>query len=165
MNIFLISKVTVIHWPWSKVTQIHNSFKLLFLRNRWADRSQIHVEPPWDEETKICSNGPDHMTNMAAMSIYGKILKNLLLWNQTADDLENWYATLSTRVLPTLFNWWPWVDLDLFYGRVKFGPLCFLWEKGKVMDFYEYQMSRSFIDLRPRSLRFNIFKLLLLRTR
>ena len=58
-----------------------------------------------------------------------------------------------------------------------------VWEQGKIMDFsetivvydievgrfgqlieykslYEYQRSRSFIDLRPRSLRFNIFKLL-----
>ena len=23
----------------------------------------------------------------------------------------------------TLFKWWPWVDLDLFYGKVKFDPL------------------------------------------
>ena len=35
----------------------------------------------------MCSNGPGHMTNMAAMPIYGN-LKNLLLWNQKADDLE-----------------------------------------------------------------------------
>ena len=50
------------------------------------------MESPWDEGTKVCSNGPDHMTKMAAMPIYGKTLKNLNLWNQTADDLETWYA-------------------------------------------------------------------------
>ena len=33
---------------------------------------KFHVEPPWDGGTKACSNGPDHMTNMAAMPIYGK---------------------------------------------------------------------------------------------
>ena len=33
------------------------------------------------------------------------------------------------------------------------------------MNCYEYHMSRSFIDFHPRSLRFNIFKLLLLRNR
>ena len=49
-----------------------------------------------------------------------KTLKNLLLLNQKADDLESWYA----RVLLSLFKWWCWVDLDLFYGKVKFGPLC-----------------------------------------
>ena len=31
-----------------------------------------------------------------------------------------------------------WVDIDLFYGKVKFGPLCFCMEKiGKTMDFSE----------------------------
>ena len=31
---------------------------------------------------KIYTNELDHMANMAAMPIYGKILKNLLLQNQ-----------------------------------------------------------------------------------
>ena len=43
--------------------------------------AKIHVEPPWDVGTKADSNGPDHMTKMATMSIYGKKLPNLLLWN------------------------------------------------------------------------------------
>ena len=79
------------------------------------------------------------MTKMAAMPIYGKNLKNLLLRNQKTGDLETWYATLGARVLPDVFKWWPWVDLDLFYGKVKFGPLCLkiVWEKGKTMDFSE----------------------------
>ena len=33
------------------------------------------MAPLWDGRTKICSNGPGHMTNMAAMLIYGKNLK------------------------------------------------------------------------------------------
>ena len=33
------------------------------------------------------------------------------------------------------------------------------------MNHYEYQRSRSFIELRPRSLRFNIFNLVLPRNR
>ena len=64
-------------------------------------------------------------------------------------------------------------DPDLIYGKVKFGPLCFcMGKKSKTMDFsetivfhdikvgrfsqlneymnlYEYQRSRSFIDLHP----------------
>ena len=35
----------------------------------------FHMEPPWDGGTKACSNGPGHMTKMAAMPIYGKNLK------------------------------------------------------------------------------------------
>ena len=69
--------------------------------------------------------GPGHMTKMAAMPIYGKNLKKNLLRNQKADDLETWYAALGARVLPSLFKWWPWVNPDLFYGKVKFGSLCF----------------------------------------
>ena len=37
---------------------------------------------------KIYTNELDHMTNMAAMSIDGKNLKNLLLQKQQTDDLE-----------------------------------------------------------------------------
>ena len=29
---------------------------------------------------------------------------------------------MQHQVLPSLFN--PWVDLDLFYGKVKFAPSC-----------------------------------------
>ena len=75
------------------------------------------------------------MTKMTAKHIYGKNLKkseNLLLWNQKTDDLETWYAASSTT---KLLKWWPWVDPDLFYGKVKFGPLCFcVGEKGKTVD-------------------------------
>ena len=47
---------------------------------------------------KINSNELGHMTNMAAMPIYGKNLKNLLLQNQSTDDLETWYVALSKIV-------------------------------------------------------------------
>ena len=82
----------------------------------------------------------------------------------------------------------PWLTLTYFKARSNLVPYAFLWEKGNIMAFsetivvynikvgrfiqlnvymnpYEYQWSRSFIDLCPRSLRFNIFKLLLLRNR
>ena len=45
-------------------------FKLLFL-NRPIE-AKFHLEPPWDRGTKAYSNGPGHMTKMAAMPIYGK---------------------------------------------------------------------------------------------
>ena len=37
--------------------------------------AKFHMEPPWDGGTKVCSNGPGHMTKMAAIPIYGKNLK------------------------------------------------------------------------------------------
>ena len=66
--------------------------------------AKFHMEPPWDGGTKYCSNGPDHMTKMAAMPTYGKNLKNLLLRNQKADDLETWYAASGARILPSLIK-------------------------------------------------------------
>ena len=33
---------------------------------------KFHMETPKDPGTKVCSNGPGHMTKMAAMPIYGK---------------------------------------------------------------------------------------------
>ena len=93
------------------------------------------------------------MTKLTAMPIYGKNLKNHLLYKQKADALETWYAASDARVLPRLLKWWPWVDLDLFYLRlytfikswndvykvrdkVKFGSLCCCTGKGKT-DFSE----------------------------
>ena len=66
--------------------------------------AKFHVEPPWDGGTKVYSNGPGHMTKMAAMPIYGKSLKKLLLRNQKTDDLETWYAASGARILSSLFK-------------------------------------------------------------
>ena len=80
----------------------------------------------------------------------------------------------------------PVLTLTYFTAMSNLVHYAFVWEKGKTMDFSktivvrdikvgrssrlneymnldEYQKSRSFIDLCPRSLRFNIFKLLFLR--
>ena len=37
--------------------------------------AKFHVDLPWDGGTKVYSNGPGHMTKMAAMPIYGKSIK------------------------------------------------------------------------------------------
>ena len=62
------------------------------------------MEPPWDGETKVCSNGPGHMTKMVAMPTYGKNLKSLHLLSPKADELKTWYAALGARVLSRLFK-------------------------------------------------------------
>ena len=114
-----IAKVKVIHWPWSKVTQIQHFFSLETAR---PTEDKFHMKSPWDGGMKIYSNDPGHMTSMAAMPICGKNLKKS---NWKANDLKCWYVASGTQVLPNLFKWWPWIDLDLFYGKVKFVPLCF----------------------------------------
>ena len=49
-----------------------------------------------------------------------KTFKNLLLWNQRADDIETWYAALGMLDLPSLFKSLSSVDLDLLNVKVKF---------------------------------------------
>ena len=39
--------------------------------------AKFHMDLPWDGETKVCSNGPGHMTKMAATPIYGKTIKDI----------------------------------------------------------------------------------------
>ena len=33
-------------------------------------KAKFHVQPPWDGERTICSNGPGHIAKMSAMPIY-----------------------------------------------------------------------------------------------
>ena len=41
------------------------------------------------------------------------------------DFHETWYVALGTPANHSLFKLLPWSDLDLFYGKVKFGNLGF----------------------------------------
>ena len=66
-----------------------------------------------------------------------KTLKNLLLQNQRADDLETWYAALGAQVLQVFSNDDPGFTLIYFMARSNFLPYPFVWEKGKTMDISE----------------------------
>ena len=55
-------------------------------------------------ERNKCINGPGHMTKMAAMPIYGKNLKNLLLQNRRADFHETWYVASGTPAHHNLYK-------------------------------------------------------------
>ena len=51
---------------------------------------------------------------------------------------RNLACSIRTPAHHSLFKWWPWVDLDLFNGRVKFGNLGFSIGKVKTVDFSEH---------------------------
>ena len=51
-----------------------------------------------------------------------KKIKNLLRNKWTRETL---YAALGTLFHHSMFKWWPWVDLDLFYDKVKFCNIGF----------------------------------------
>ena len=53
-----------------------STFSNIFSETTGPIEAKFNMKPPWDRGTKVCSNGPGHMTKkkMAAMSIYGKNL-------------------------------------------------------------------------------------------
>ena len=53
-----------------------------------------------------------------------------------------WALVYSIEAHQSLFKWWPWVDRDLFYGKVKFGPLCFYMEKSVRKSFNGRNLSK-----------------------
>ena len=56
--------------------------KLVFLKNSWAIWNQSSYESLRENGNETYTNQLGHITNMAAMPIYGKKLKNLLLQQQ-----------------------------------------------------------------------------------
>ena len=113
------------------------------------------------------------------MPIYGKNLKKAF-FSRTKRPI-----TLKVSMLHRVLKYFqvcsnddPELTLTYFTARSNLIPYAFVWEKDKIMDFsetivvydikigrfsllneymnhYEYQRSRSFTELRPRSLRFN----------
>ena len=70
-----------------------STLKFFFcLETAKPNEAKFHVYPQWDGETKVCSNGPGHMTNMAAMSIYSeKPLKIFFSGNKKSTKLVHEY--------------------------------------------------------------------------
>ena len=89
-----------------------NIFKLLLLRNCLADWRSLHVM--WG--MKIQSNVPGHMT----MPIYGEKLKQSSSSEPRGWWLWNLVYSIGYSTTTSGFIWWPWVDLDHFYDKVKF---------------------------------------------
>ena len=79
---------------------------------------------------KVCIQMVYVTTKMATMSIYGKTLKNLLLWNQKA-EVGIWHRVLEYYQVCSRLT------LTYFTARSNLVPYIFVWEKGKTMDFSE----------------------------
>ena len=123
--------------PLLYVVRHPHSLNIFFSETTQPIKVKFHMELLWDGGTKMCSNGPGHMTKTAAVPIYGKNLKNLILRNQKANDFETWYASSSAQVLPSLFKWRTWFDHDIFTTRSNLVAYAFVLENSKTMDFSE----------------------------
>ena len=69
----------LIGYPWigcpSSSSSVHRPFtfsNIFSSETAWPIKAKFYVEPPLEGGTKVCINGPGHMTKMAAMPIYGK---------------------------------------------------------------------------------------------
>ena len=140
--------------------------------------AKFHMEPPWDGGTKVCSNGPAHMTKMAVMPRYGKNLKKSSSPEPNTMTLK---LGMQHWVLECYQNWPnddPGLSLTYFTARSNLILYAFVWENSKTVDIsetivvydikvgrysylnkymymnlHEYQRSRSFIGNFKWSLR------------
>ena len=62
------------------------------------------------------------MTKMDTVPIYAKNLSKSSSLEPKGWWCETWYAASST---PKFVKVYLWFDLNLFYGKVKFGAICF----------------------------------------
>ena len=93
------------------------------------------MEHPWDGGTKVCSNGLGHITNMAAMPIYGKNLKNLL-WKQKTRKLVMQHQILEYYQVCSIDD--PRLTLTFYLRQSKnMFPYLFVWEHNLTVDFLE----------------------------
>ena len=84
------------------------------------------MESPWEGRTKVCINGPGHMTKMVAMPIYVK--------NHSMKP-----GMYNRGLLPIIVctNDDSGVTLTYFTTRSNFVTEAFLWEKVKTVDLSE----------------------------
>ena len=77
------------------------------------------------------------MTKMAATPIYGKNPSKIFFSRTGRPIFTNLVCSIGTPAHRSLFKWWSWSDLDLFYGKVKFGNLGFSMGKSENSWFSE----------------------------
>ena len=67
----------------------------------------------WEGGSKLYISGPDHMTKMAALPIYGKNLKHILLQNLLSYDLELGMENYVLKLYKVYINDEPELTLTL----------------------------------------------------
>ena len=120
-----------------------NIFKFLFLRNRSANWSQISCGASMGWGKKVCSNGPGHMTKMAAIPIYGKNMKT----SSSLEPKDQWpwkflcsigYSS-TTKFVELMTLGWHWHIL--WQGQIWLLMLILLGKKLKQWIFQKLLLS------------------------
>ena len=66
-------------------------------------------------------------------SLHWKGNESLYKWSRSHNQemattpiyCETWHGALFTRALQSLYKWWHWVDIDMFYENFKFDKISF----------------------------------------
>ena len=76
------------------------------------------MEPQWEGGSKVCINGPGHMTKMAAMPIYGKNPSKIVFLG-TGGPISTTLGMYNRGLLPIIVctNDDPGVTLTFFTAR------------------------------------------------
>ena len=106
-----VSKVKVILWPWSKITQISN-LNLFFSKTVGRFETKVQMKAWRRMGMKIYTIELGHMTNRAAMPIYDKNLKQ----SSSPEAIDRWpwnlvcsfvYAS-TTNIVHIMTLGWTW---------------------------------------------------------
>ena len=96
---------------------------------------KFHIELRWDGGTKVCSNGPGHMTKMADMPIYDKNLKkNFFSGPKRLITLKLGMYHRVRKYYQICTNDDPGLTLTYFMARSNLVPNAFVWERGNKSD-------------------------------
>ena len=99
--------------------------------------ANFHMKPPLDRRTKVCSNGPGHITKVAAMPIYDKNLKKIFfsgIKRSITLKLVMQHRVLEYHQICSKDD--PGMTLTYFTARSNLVPYAFVSEKGKTMNFF-----------------------------
>ena len=96
---------------------------------------KFHMALLYDRGTKVFSNGPGHMTKMAAMPIHGKKLKIFFSGTKRLMALKLGMQHRVLEYYQVCSNYDPGLTVTYFTARSNLVPCAFVWEKGKTKDF------------------------------
>ena len=109
---------------------------------------KFHMETPKDGGTKVCSNGPGHMTKMVTMPIYGKNHLKIFF------SRTRWPMTLGLgmfhrgcRAYQICSNDEPRLTLTYFTSRSNLLPNAFKWEIFEKLIFRKLLKPKSLFSL------------------
>ena len=116
------SQGELIVYPFRRSQKISS---VLFSETACLIKAKFYVEPPWVGRRKVCSRHRVTWPSWPPRPYMIKTLQKSSPPEPANHFLETWQVASWTPAHHSLYKWWPWVDLDIFYCKVKFGNVFF----------------------------------------